>query len=298
MMTGYGVRSAMLVARTQFRWLTAINLAGAVVALGVVLATPVEEAMARRRQRRRQLRALRQRREAARKVDSSSDRTDAGQDGQERGDEGKNDGTSSDTRLIDGDRTNGGGGGGGANLATSKPPGGSTDQDPSPETDTIAGPVRPDRWPTCATLDALACLPRRREWVEAIRRAKEFRFQCEMCPKGLEPIRSLEEFMRSVRVLWAEAKAEDSALEPALCSALERLSLVHARMVTEAGGRAGGLTSALEEALLDEGVRAGLRRRAKAQVRLLPRANTQEEEAYCRCRRYFCLEGAVVRPLS
>lgn len=248
MMTGYGVRSAMLVASAQFRLLVALNLIGAVVAVGVVVAFPVEEALERRRRRR-------EHREKQKNAIPSPATTPAnpitnGPSGS-RGEKA--------SPVVDA----------GGEDARSGGLGSQHDDDTSRSTE-IPGVVvvDPDRWPTRATLASLARLPRRREWVKAIRKAKEFRFQCEMCPKGLEPIRSLEAFMREVRTLWAEAKAEDSALEPALGSALERLALVHARMLRDAGDRGRGLTKALEEALLDEAVMSGIRRRGRAQVRM------------------------------
>lgn len=231
----------MLVARTQFRLLAALNFTGAVIAIGVVVATPLEEALERRRRQRQQLRA----------ENASSPAANAVGDVAEEDARLVNKGHASSTRDYF-QRQDG-------VFPTYQPH--------DVRADAVV--VHPDRWPTRATLASLARLPRRREWVDAIRKAKEFRFRCETCPKGLEPIRSLESFMRLVRALWAEAKAEDSALEPALSSALERLALVHARMFRDAGGRGGGLTLALEETLLDKQVLAGIRKRKLAQVRPL-----------------------------
>lgn len=219
MMTGYGVRSPMLVARTQFRWLVVINIIGAVIAIGVVVATPIEESRERRRKAS----------QAAKRL-SNPTINPAGPEGGEK-------------RST-----------GGRSHAPDRP------------SATVVAVLYPDRWPTRATLEAMARLPGRREWVSAIRKTKELRHKCETCPVGLEPIRSVEEFMRYIRGLWIEAKKEDSALEPALSSALERLALAHARMLKAAGGRESGLTYVLEETLLDKGVWAGMLRRKGAQV--------------------------------
>ena len=240
MMTGYGVRGAFIVASRQHVILATINLVAAVAAVATVLSSPVEDALARRRHRNRLLCPT---------VSPSAQPTgDSGADADASG------------ALLP---TVGGDGGA---VSASAPRGAQI----APETAAEVALVYPDRWPTRATLLALAENPRRREWVDAIRRAKEFRFTCEMCPKGLEPIRPLEAFMRHVRSIWAEAKAEDSALEPALGSALERLALVHARMAHRVRHEGGGLTSALEDALLDPSVLAGMRRRWRAQVRRRP----------------------------
>lgn len=249
MMTGYGVRSAMLVHNTQFRWLVAVNLTGVVIAIGVAVATPVKEALAYRRLRRRR------RQKPHEEIAAPSPKNANGDGAQEEGtrhaaDENRASSTASN-RLQ--------------NQDDAYP------ADHSHGTPAKAAPAFPDRWPTLTTLYALASLPRRREWVDAIREANAFRYKCELCPKELEPIRSLEAFIRNVRFLWAEAKAEDSALEPLLNAALERLVLIHARMLDGIKGRGGGggLTLALEGALLDEGVMEGMRRRRRAQVRAL-----------------------------
>lgn len=246
MMTGYGVRGAMLVASRQFRLLAITNFVAILAAVAIVTAAPIEEALARRRHRKRLLQSRRTNSTAAVPADSASD-SDSDVGVQSPADMTGGDGGAVLPPIgIDSRRTCG------PVAATS--------------TATPAALVYPDRWPTYATLIALARTPRRVEWVDAIRRAKEFRFQCEMCPKGLEPVRALEAFMRHVRAIWAEAKAEHSALEPALGSALERLALVHARMACRVKKEGGGLTSALEEALLDPSVVAAMRRRTKAQV--------------------------------
>lgn len=83
---------------------------------------------------------------------------------------------------------------------------------------------------------------------------------------GLAPIRELEGFMRRVRQQWAEAKTEDSAAEPLLGTALEQLACVHAKILQACGGPDGVLTVGLEEALLDDKVMAGIKRRRRAQV--------------------------------
>lgn len=222
-----------------FRLMTATNLVAAAIAVGVVIAPPIEEELARRRHKKRVLQAARRSRAA---LASGNDDSSTGGSAAAV-DSGAMSATNDlhDTPAAEA----------GANDAHTTAP----------------GPlVYPDRWPTRATLIALASNPRRREWVDAIRRAKEFRFQCEMCPRGLEPVRALEAFMRHVRAIWAEAKAEDSALEPALGAALERLALVHARMAYRVKQEGGGLTETLEEALLDPTVVAGMQRRRRAQV--------------------------------
>lgn len=246
MMTGYGVRGALLVASRQFKLLTITNLVAALIGLGVVTSSPIEEALARRRHRKRLMQSAAMQTTTA---DFSADDPDC------------------DTALappLPVVSSRGDDGAGSTPAGRDEPSSGETSA-----TAALAGLVYPDRWPTYATLVALANTPRRVEWVDAIRRAKEFRFQCEMCPKGLEPVRALEAFMRHVRAIWSEAKAEHSALEPALGSALERLALVHARMAYRVKNEGGGLTSALEEALLDPTVAAGMRRRMTAQVREL-----------------------------
>ncbi|CAM9395880.1 unnamed protein product [Ectocarpus sp. 12 AP-2014] len=244
MMTGYGVRGSLLVASRLFRLMTATNLVAAAIAVGVVIAPPIEEELARRRHKKRVLQAARRNRAA---LASGNDDSSSGDSAAAVG-SGAMSATNGlhDTPAVEA----------GANDAHSTAP----------------GPlVYPDRWPTRATLIALASNPRRREWVDAIRRAKEFRFQCEMCPRGLEPVRALEAFMRHVRAIWAEAKAEDSALEPALGATLERLALVHARMAYRVKQEGGGLTEALEEALLDPTVVAGMQRRRRAQALMTDR---------------------------
>lgn len=236
MMTGYGVRAFMLVANRQSALLKTTNFIAAITAVVVVVSSPLEDYLARRRYRKRQLR------QAARARMTSNTAKGADSDG----------GMALLPTVVGGSGAagdNGDDGGGAESLAAA------------------TAVVYADRWPTRATLIALAGDSRRREWVDAIRRAKEFRFQCEMCPKGLEPVSSLEAFMRHVRAIWVEAKTEDSALEPALGAALERLALVHARLAYRVQNEGGGLTSALEEALLDPSVIAGVRRRKRAQVR-------------------------------
>lgn len=231
MMTGYGVRGSFIVHSHQFRILATTNIVAAVVGVGVVISTPIEDALAHRRHRKRLLHST----SRPTVLPFASD-TEYGN--------GAASPASNNHRSL--------------REATATAP-----------TAVATGLVYPDRWPTHATLISLAENPRRLEWVDAIRRAKEFRFQCEMCPKGLEPVSALEAFMRHVRAMWSEAKAEDSALEPALGAALERLALVHARMAYRVKKDGGGLTSALEEALLDPTVVAGMRRRYRAQVRAL-----------------------------
>lgn len=243
MMTGYGVRGAFIVHSRQFRILATTNLIAAIVAIGVVISTPIENALARRRHRKR-----------LRHSTSRSTVPPAGSSADSDGrallaTAGDADGCASPT---------------GNNHRSSR------EIPVTAAAAATAAPtalVYPDMWPTRATLVALVENPRRREWVDSIRRAKEFRFQCEICPKGLEPVKALEAFMRHMRAIWAEAKAEDSALEPSLGAALERLALVHARMAYRVKCEGGGLTSALEEALLDPTVVAGMRRRMRAQVR-------------------------------
>lgn len=250
MMTGYNVRNAMLVARTQYHALSVLNFAGAVAAVGVVAATPIEEALERRRQRRQLLAVANNPASSA----AGNERDDYGRKKNDRAaatasvDLKKRRGVSASARFRD------------RHVASHA--------DLSYGTPGADDVVNPDRWPTRATLAALARLPRRKEWVDAIRKSKDFRFHCEMCPKGLEPIRSLEAFMRNMRVLWAEAKSEDSSLEPALSSALERLALVHARLCHDAKGR-GGLTSELEDVLQDVKVLTAMRKRSRAQVNML-----------------------------
>lgn len=245
MMTGYGVRAAFIVHSRQFRVLATTNLIAAVVAIGVVFSSPIEDALARRRYRKRLLRSTS--RLAVLPPGSGAD-PDGG-------------------ALL---ATTGGDGDDGSTPPTANKRRSSRETPAAAATAAAAAElVYPDRWPTHATLIALAENPRRREWVDAIRKAKEFRFQCEICPKGLEPVRALEAFMRHMRAIWAEAKAEDSALEPALGAALERLALVHARMAYRVMREGGGLTSALEDALLDTTVLAGMRRRMRAQVRVV-----------------------------
>lgn len=240
MMTGYGVRGAFIVHSHQFRILATTNLIAAIVGVGVVISTPIEDALARRRHRNRSL--------------HSTPRPGGSAD--------------SDGRALLATTSGENGDGSASPVGNSHR---SSLETPATAADAVATElVYPDRWPTRATLLALANNPRRLEWVDAIRRAKDFRFQCEMCPKGLEPVSALEAFMRHMRAIWAEAKAEDSALEPALGAALERLALVHARMAYRVKKDGGGLTSALEEALLDPNVLAGMQRRYRAQVRALP----------------------------
>lgn len=240
MMTGYGVRGAFIVHSHQFTILATTNLIAAIIGVGIVISTPIEDALARRRHRKRMLHS------APRPGGS------AGSDGE---------------ALL---ATAGGENGDGPASPAASNYDSSRATPATATTDAAATEmVYPDRWPTRATLIALANNPRRLEWVDAIRRAKDFRFRCEMCPKGLEPISALEGFMRHVRAIWAEAKAEDSALEPALGAALERLALVHARMAYRVKKDGGGLTEALEEALLDPSVVAGMQRRYRAQVRAL-----------------------------
>lgn len=247
MMTGYGVRSAVLVAGTQYRWLVALNSIGVVLAVGVAIAVPLKEELAHRRQlklerqqRQQRIQARKQHQKVARATKDDSEKDPSVMRG---GD------VKSSTEKLSQDHHHG-------LLADDHP-----DEVPA-----AAIKIHPDWWPTHVTLAALARLPRRREWVKVIRQGKEFRFQCETCAKGLEPIGSLEAFMRRVRSFWVEAKAEDSALEPMLGSALERLALVHARMFSDAGGSGGGLTLKLEQALTNKGVIAGMERRRRAQV--------------------------------
>lgn len=239
MMTGYGVRGAFIVHSHQFTILATTNLIAAIIGVGIVISTPIEDALARRRHRKRMLNS------------TSRPGGSAGFDGE---------------ALL---ATSGAENGNGSASPTANNHHSSHVTPTAVADDAATEMVYPDRWPTRATLIAMANNPRRLEWVDAIRRAKEFRFRCEMCPKGLEPIRALEAFMRHVRAIWAEAKAEDSALEPALGAALERLALVHARMAYRVKKDGGGLTSALEEALLDPSVVTGIQRRYRAQVRAL-----------------------------
>eukprot|EP00752_Nemacystus_decipiens_P006839 g6141.t1 len=241
MMTGYGVRAPFVVHSHQFTILATTNFVAAVLGGGFVISTPIENALARRRHRKRMLRS------------TSRPGGSAGSD---------------DEALV---ATSGGEHGNGSTFPAASNRRGSHTT-PATTTDAAAKElVYPDRWPTRSTLIALAKTPQRREWVDAIRRAKEFRFRCEMCPKGLEPISALEAFMRHMRAIWAEAKAEDSALEPALSAALERLALVHARMAYRVKKDGGGLTAALEEALLDPSVVAGMQRRYRAQALMTDR---------------------------
>ncbi|CAM9931876.1 unnamed protein product, partial [Hapterophycus canaliculatus] len=248
MMTGYGVRGAMLVATQQFRLLAITNLVAVLVAVAVVASSPIEEALARRRYQKRLMHSAAINNTTA---DSMANNPDS------------DSGARSPAVSSGGDI--------GALPPTRRNDQSSTETSPTASAAAPAALVYPDRWPTYATLIALASTPRRLEWVDAIRRAKEFRFQCEICPKGLEPVRSLEAFMRHVRAIWSEAKAEHSALEPALGSALERLALVHARMAYRVKNEGGGLTSALEDALLDPTVAAGMRRRMTAQALMTDR---------------------------
>ena len=287
MMTGYNVRNAMLVARTQYHGLSAINFAGAVFAVGVVIATPVTEALERRRQRRQLLAAAKNpvhphpstTRDDCGKSDASQQQQQQQQQQQKQllsaisafspvanttTNSGKN-GSSRPTAAAD--RQNRGSRGSAGVRFRQERRHVTSHADVSYGAAGVDDVVDPDRWPTRATLAALARLPRRKEWVDAIRKSKEFRFHCEMCPKGLEPIRSLEAFMRNMRVHWAEAKSEDSALEPALSSALERLALVHARLCHDAQGRGNGLTEELENTLQDVNVLTAMRKRNRAQVR-------------------------------
>lgn len=240
MMTGYGVRGSFVVHSHQYTILMTTNLTAAIIGGWFVISTPIEDALARRRHRERMLQSTPRPRGSA---DSDGGGALLAATGGENGDESSPPAANNHRRSR---------------------------ETPAPATATDAAAtelVYPDRWPTRATLLALASDPRRVEWVDAIRRAKEFRFRCEMCPKGLEPVSALEAFMRHMRAFWAAAKAEDSALEPALGAALERLALVHARMACRVKKDGGGLTSALEEALLDPSVVAGMQRRYRAQVR-------------------------------
>ena len=279
MMTGYNVRNAMLVARTQYHALSAVNFAGAVAGVAVFIAKPVEEALERRRQRRQLLAVTN-----APSSPPANERDDCGKEnGREQLLTAKVASTSSAAAAKNArddysyrnnarhaaaaaDQKKHRGGSAGARFHGRHVASHADFSYGTPGADDV---VDPDRWPTRATLDAIARLPRRKEWVDAIRKAKDFRFHCEMCPKGLEPIRSLEAFMRNTRVLWAEAKSEDSSLEPALSSALERLALVHARLCHSAQGRGNGLTTELENVLQDPQVLAAMRKRSRAQVNMM-----------------------------
>ena len=223
-MTGYGFRSPIVVAWTQFCCLAVINCVGVVAALAMVVAAPIGEVFEGCRERKRRIchafHCLRHR--TPTETEASADATLT------YGGDGSSESENENPRRHRADES----------LAVSRP--------------------------ALALLLCLARLPRRREWVDAIRRANELRLQCETCPKELEPKRALEAHMRCVWRLWADARAEESTLEPALGSALERLTLVHAQVCRDAIGP--GLTVALEETLLDPEVQEAIRRRRRAQV--------------------------------
>lgn len=237
MMTGYGFRSALIVARTQYHSLVVINLAGAAIAMGVVVSAPIGEFFGRRRCREIQ---------SAQKANGNPAPTDVMVITGAQADE---------ARLLTTD--------GGRGYLES---GGSSRHRAGDKSHPVhIVEAYPERWPIRATLQCLAQLPGRREWVDAMRRAKDLRHQCEICPRGIEPIHALEAHMRNLRRLWTDAKAEDSTLEAALGASLEQLALLHARVYSFAPNSE-QTAVALEETLLDPEVQAAMSRRRQAQV--------------------------------
>lgn len=126
--------------------------------------------------------------------------------------------------------------------------------------------VLAERWPSHKTFYRLAQSPRNVLWIEASIRARDYRFTCETCPRGLEPIEALEAFMTEVHEYWAEAKDEGGVLESTLKAAIENLALGRARLTEACGAPTGGLPSNLEAILLDGEIQDALRKRQRAQV--------------------------------
>lgn len=210
-MTGYGVRSGMLVGATQHKWLVGINVTGALAA-GVIVIHAIVSTRQETRGGRWCLRSAHRRQWVNHRSDSSG----------------------VESRYRD--------------------------------ASTLDRMLELDQWPTRVTLSSIARSPRKVTWVTAATKAKELRLACETYPKGLEPIRSLEAMMREVRMYWIEARGEQSMLEPVLGEALEQLALAYSCLVEACGCDNSGLTTTLEETLLDGDISAVMRRRRKAQV--------------------------------
>lgn len=234
MMTGYGFRSALLVARTQYHSLMVINLVGVAIAMVVVVPMRIGEFFACRR---------------CRKIQSAQ---------RESGNPASTDVTgvqADEARLLTKDDGRG------------YPEPGDSPRYPSSgksHPPLIAEDYR-ERWPIHSTLYCLAQLPKRKEWVDAMRRAKDLKHQCEICPRGIEPILVLETHMRNLRHLWTDANAEDSTLGVMLGASLGQLAHLHARVYNFVPNSV-QTTMTLEKTLLDPEVQAAMSRRWQAQV--------------------------------
>lgn len=235
-MTGYGFRSALLVARTQYHSLVIINLVGLAIAMVVVVPGRISEFF-----ERRWCRKIQSAQKESGNHPAPTDVTGA---------------QAYEARLLTRD----------AGRGYPKPGGSPRHHRSGDKTHRlhIAEAYR-GRWPIRATLYCLAQLPERQEWVDAMRRAKDLRYQCEICPRGIEPIHALEATMRDLRRLWIDANAEDSTLEVMLGASLEQLVLLHARVYNFAPNSV-QTTVALGKTLLNPEVQAAMSRRWRAQV--------------------------------
>ncbi|CAM9520776.1 unnamed protein product, partial [Choristocarpus tenellus] len=124
-----------------------------------------------------------------------------------------------------------------------------------------------DTWPSRVTLEHIAYFPHRTEWITASQDARRLLFRYKMASHELLPLEPVEEVMTRVRQHWLVAKAENSAIEPVLRGTLE--DLVHTyESVCKKSLLVKSRTSgrALHVALGEATVAAGMWRWREAQV--------------------------------